>query len=357
MYNELIGKGSSYELKIRGGSTTNGALYLYVGGKSLGYGAATQKLYTGKWYHLALVFDGTQATNNLRMYINGSPDSFGTISLTGSAVPRNSASALRIGASGTSDIVGYNGMIDEVRIYNRALSLAEIQDLYSAVPSNVGPVIALSSTASGNVGQPFPLAATVTDDGLGGGPLTLGWNTIAGPGTAFFDNPTSATTNATCSLSGSFTLRLTANDGSITTFADVLAGITGQTFSSWTGGKGLSGPNAALTACPAGDGVSNLMKYALGLDPNHVCLKPTDGTNPGLPLLGSDALNLTLIYQKDITKTDIGYMVQAGTDMVGWSNSNVTEVVTGTNGTIQTIKASVPKGINSQEFVRLRITK
>jgi hypothetical protein len=72
---------------------------------------------TNKWTHWAGVFDGSQ----LRLYINsvlrGSLDYTGTIAITDSP--------LYIGKEGAGFF--FNGIIDEVRIYNRALTLAEIQ--------------------------------------------------------------------------------------------------------------------------------------------------------------------------------------------------------------------------------------
>jgi len=363
-YNAIICKratgttnGESYTIKLRGGTPPT-KIYFDVNNKSSG--ASSAGIYTGKWYHLVMVFDGTLSTQNLKFYINGSPDTFGTIYSSGTtvlqtSVPRNAATALHIGAQDSADTVGWNGLIDEVRVYNKALTLAEVQDLYTAAPANMGPTITTSSTVSGSAGQPFPLAATVTDDGFGG-TLTVGWSTISGPGSATFENPAAATTNATCVLGGTFTLRLTASDGTIATFADVSANITGKAFASWASAQGLTGPNAASTANPSGDGINNLMKYALGLDPNKVCTTLTDGTNAGLPRVSTDASTLSLTYQRDTTKTDITYLVEAGTDLTSWSSSSITEQIL-SNGTIQTVKASAPRGSNPKEFIRLRVTK
>ena len=124
--------------------------------------------------------------------------SSGTIPQT--SVPRNATANLHIGAYDTSDTVGWNGSIDEVRIYNSALTLAQVQELYAAAPSDMGPVISLTSTASGQIGQPFSLSATVTS---ATSPLSLAWSTAGGPGSAAFSSSTTASTNATCSLSAS----------------------------------------------------------------------------------------------------------------------------------------------------------
>jgi hypothetical protein len=73
------------------------------------------------WMHLAASFDGT----NYRFYINGQ-----LIKTTaGTFGPTNSA-PLEIGKSGTCEV--FAGLIDEVEIYNRALSASEIAAIYNA---------------------------------------------------------------------------------------------------------------------------------------------------------------------------------------------------------------------------------
>jgi hypothetical protein len=360
-YNAIISKraGSfskeSYQIAVRGG-TPPCKIYFDINNKSV---ASTTAFALNKWYHVVMVFDGTQTTNNLKLYVNGCPDAFATIYSSGTTlqttVPRNATSALHIGAYDTADTVGWNGKIDEVRIYNTALTLAQVQDLYAAVPSNIGPVISLNSATSGTIGQPFTLAATVTD-ASGATSLTYGWSTVSGPASACFDSPTDTTTQATCSLGGSFTLQFTASDGSIATFANVYATITGLTFASWATTNGMAGQNATWTACPAGDGVSNLMKYALGLDPNTVCTALTDGTNAGLPLVAISGTNLSITYQKDTAKTDITYTAEVSTDLSTWTAEGITDQTLSTNGTLKTINSSIPMS-GSKMFMRLRVTE
>ena len=73
------------------------------------------------WTHLAATFDGT----TYRFYIDGVLHG----SATGSLGPPNSA-PLTIGNSGTCNSFG--GLIDEPSIYNRALTQAEIQAIFTA---------------------------------------------------------------------------------------------------------------------------------------------------------------------------------------------------------------------------------
>ena len=118
--------------------------------------------------------------------------------------------------------------------------------------------------------------------------------------------------------------------------------------------------NAAISgyaATPAGDGISNLMKYALNLNPK------TNGI-AGLPI-GSVALiggsnYLTLSYTKVISASDITYLVQVSGDLQSWSSA--TSPVSLTNnldGTTQTVvvKDLIPTSTANKRFIRLKISK
>lgn len=89
-----------------------------IGGTSLAAMANT-------WIHIAAVFDGAGGT--LTVYLNGAMD--GQVAATSPSV--SNTHTLRIGAdsSGNNPI---NGLADEVTIYDRALSGAEIKAIYDA---------------------------------------------------------------------------------------------------------------------------------------------------------------------------------------------------------------------------------
>ena len=304
-----------------------------------------------QWYHLVMIFDGSLAANNLKLYVNGAPDRFATISQT--RVPRYSVSNFYVGAADNADPLGFNGLIDEVRVYNRALSASEVMDLYNGAPAHVGPVVGISGSLAGNVGVQLPLTGSVTPTSAN--PITVGWSVLNGPGNVSFWDASAAATTASFAQPGSYVLRLSASDGAITTWANITGTIAGSLYNSWASSYGLSGNNALAAACPAGDGVSNLMKYALGLNPNTFCGTPTDGTKAGLPLESFAGSTLSLTYQKDTSKTDISYLVECGVDLKTWSNSGVTEQIMATNGAIQTVKASVPMAGKTKQFIRLKV--
>jgi hypothetical protein len=78
----------------------------------------TAQVATNQWTHLAATYDGSV----LRLYVNGTQAS--SLNRTGSI--STTSNPLRIGGNNIWS-EWFNGLIDEVRVYNRALSLAEIQ--------------------------------------------------------------------------------------------------------------------------------------------------------------------------------------------------------------------------------------
>jgi hypothetical protein len=88
------------------------------------------------------------------------------------------------------------------------------------------------------------LDGTVVDDGLPG-PVTTTWSQVSGPGTVIFTDPNVVDTTASFSTDGEYVLRLTANDGAVSTSHDVTilvrppfsAGFQTIYISSMTGGS------------------------------------------------------------------------------------------------------------------------
>lgn len=60
----------------------------------------------------------------------------------------------------------FNGSIDDVRIYNRALSATEVQQLYQ-YESSLQPCIPHAATATAQLANGFVVGATITDSGCG----------------------------------------------------------------------------------------------------------------------------------------------------------------------------------------------
>ena len=80
----------------------------------------------GTWHHIAGTFDAS--TRVMRLYVDGvlAAEKTTTVGLSVNSVP------LRIGiSSNTAALEPFNGFIDEVEIYNRALSQSEIQAIFA----------------------------------------------------------------------------------------------------------------------------------------------------------------------------------------------------------------------------------
>jgi hypothetical protein len=94
---------------------------------------------TNTWTHLTVTYNGSTLT----LYRNGVAVATSNVSVT-----RSSATGtLQIGASQYGEY--FNGFIDEVRIYNRALSGTEIQTIFQQ------DSVAASQTVTNSVTQPF----------------------------------------------------------------------------------------------------------------------------------------------------------------------------------------------------------
>lgn len=89
------------------------------------------------WFHFVLIFNGNMPLEDrLRLYVNTNSEMYywgraGTLGTT----TQNTNLHLTIGAikyNSQAPYSGFNGVIDDIRIYNRVLTLPEIQALYFA---------------------------------------------------------------------------------------------------------------------------------------------------------------------------------------------------------------------------------
>jgi len=102
-------------------SDSSGQLYFGVESGGVQYQATcSSSASAGQWQFIAGTYDGS----TIKIYLNGSL--CGTYSLSGQSLYQSTTAPLSQDGAGTP----YS--IDDVRIYNRALSAAEIQALYTA---------------------------------------------------------------------------------------------------------------------------------------------------------------------------------------------------------------------------------
>jgi len=104
--------------------------YVRCGGTASGSDSRTL-LETGKWYFGTFVADGEK----IKLYLNGKLD----VEASQTVLPCGIDKPIRIGAY-TPTTWLFNGIIDEVRIYSRALSEEEIKELYQQGLTKLIPV-------------------------------------------------------------------------------------------------------------------------------------------------------------------------------------------------------------------------
>jgi hypothetical protein len=142
----LISKGAygdAFRVLIQGGTAGERVPAIQIDGATI-YG--TTPIVSGNWTHVAFTYDGV----NTKIYVNGA--------LTDSSVSANgilatTATTMYIGQGG-SDNIYYNGVMDEVYLFQRALSGAEISTLYARVPTG-GRQRTIASKQSYNDGLVF----------------------------------------------------------------------------------------------------------------------------------------------------------------------------------------------------------
>jgi len=93
-------------------------LFWVAGNSQIAYLAAPDEIVAGAWYYLVATYEGTTG----KFYING--NYIGSFTFT----RKTDTNPFQIGRSYNGEY--FNGLVDEVRVYNRALTSEEVSDLY-----------------------------------------------------------------------------------------------------------------------------------------------------------------------------------------------------------------------------------
>jgi len=117
------------------------------------YFTSTSALTKDTWYHVVFTI---VAGGAMGIYINGVLDASGTETTT-RATP--TTLNLAIGSNGSNTDYPFNGLIEQVRVYKSALSLASIQDIYNnSKPGSLPPLKTSSDLTTAETS--FPSGAT-----------------------------------------------------------------------------------------------------------------------------------------------------------------------------------------------------
>jgi hypothetical protein len=168
---------SGWQIVVSKGNTTSWNYYLGINGSEISIGfnnsgswteflTSGAGLATGQWYHLAGTFD--DAAGEGKVYLNGALIHTGTTT----ASPSATSDAVMIGNSPAGEY--WPGLLDDVRIYDRVLSDAEVAELATGggdppqtVLLVVGDATTLSSKDAGRKAliESWGHTVTVIDDG------------------------------------------------------------------------------------------------------------------------------------------------------------------------------------------------
>ncbi|MEZ4659727.1 MAG: DNRLRE domain-containing protein [Caldilineaceae bacterium] len=114
-------------------------------------------------------------------------------------------------------------------------------------PTNQPPVVSAGADQAITLPAAAALSGAASDDGLPNPPgsFTMAWSRQSGPGSVTFGNASSPSTTASFTQPGTYVLRLTASDGSLTSFDEVTITVNDA------GGGGSGG--STLTFVPVAD--------------------------------------------------------------------------------------------------------
>lgn len=112
------------------GGAANIMFWVSSNGSQYGY-STSNPLVAGAWVHVAGVFAGGGADNaaRLKLYINGAQTSLTYEGTVQTSVP-STAYNLIVG-SDNALVRMYNGIVDDVCLWNRVLSASEIAEMYT----------------------------------------------------------------------------------------------------------------------------------------------------------------------------------------------------------------------------------
>ena len=199
-------------------------------------------IHDGHWHHVACVRDGADG----RVFIDG------VESAAGSGTPRvlEADSIFSVGYDAVTASGHLAGSVDDVRIYQQALTVGQIARVAAA------PKIAIiTPPADGGIIVPegVGLMMSAGASSPSGAQPAISWSMLSGPGAVAFDDPAAAETGVSFSAIGIHVLRATASLGNDEVSRDmaVVSGCTAvtpfacrQVGTDGTGSHVNSGPGA-----------------------------------------------------------------------------------------------------------------
>lgn len=337
----------------------------------------TDELRNNTWHHLVATYDGQIKT----IYVDGQEV---VISDAGFTLNTNPLGPSYIGAFAPGDGFHYNGILDEIQVYDRALGIDDIDSIsgpsgINYTQKSTAPyVIEYTSTDSqGNTATIEREIAVSNDDTPpeltlnGDASMILTINSVfSDPGATAIDNEDGPLTPfinvegiVDTAKPGVYLLTYSIEDFSFNAATPITRTVqVGDPIAKWLAETGLDAHPAAeqdMSADPDQDQFTNLLEYALGSDPTS----SSDAAHLAEPGFSSNHMTLVFLRVKPSVDPSIVYTPQFSLDLENWDESNINVAVhTNQNGLpssdYERVQATVTiPADNERQFLRIFISR
>ena len=201
----ILNGGSSITNRFYLQLLTNGTTIRYVIGSSV-ENITVSNIADGNWHHISTVQNGT----SLDIYLDGAIQNTSTITVVSPST--NIGDNFKIGRYFLSAANYFDGQIDEVAIFNRALNTTEISALYDGTGSNIRPSNLMASNL--NPIAYYPLGEQAQMQGYLGNEASSEWqfpNGVLQDYVIDFDGTDNVNSEANISSASSFTASIWIN--------------------------------------------------------------------------------------------------------------------------------------------------
>ncbi len=327
--NKALGGSAYFEFTLTPAADTKlSILGMKWGSRSTGTGPQAYSVFTSADDYSSAVATGTLISDKAWRYLTPTFTRNTATATTGSPI------TVRIYGHGNTGTTNTNPGTANWRI----------DDLTVAIGTVTAPTITLSpASQNAELGSTVTLGVTAA----GTAPFTYQWRKDGTPLATGGTGATLELVDIHPADTASYDVVVTNEAGSATSTAATLAVV--RTYAAWIGSWLLSGDTAAATADPDGDGLPNLVEFALGL-------APTAPNTTGLPALTLEGGEAVFRFTRPRIATGVTYLVQTSTDLLTWSPAAVSPSAETSTPDTETLVVRFPAA-SPRLFARLAVTQ